>query len=208
MGDFFAGQQQLFIMFGPEFMRQAIGAPMGANCSGGLVNIYLSHFELVFVEQLSTIYKTPSNPPSLVLLSLLLQQAFLMTSRFLDNISSINNPDFRRLLYNNKTFADGTPIYGIYPPQLNVSVTGSGESVDYLNVTVKPVLNRLHRLTTVHYEKRFVLPMSKHSIVRFPHMSSNIGEGVKYNIVVGFSIISVGPFWIVLVLYAVWLMLC
>ena len=70
--------------------------------------------------------------------------------------------------------------------QLNISVTGSGESVDYLNVTVKPVFNRLHRLTTVHYDKRFVLPVSKHSIVRFPHMSSNIGEGVKYNIVVGF----------------------
>ena len=67
----------LFIMFGHIFKRQAIGAPMGANCSGDLVNLYLSCFELVFVEQLSTIYKTPSSPPPLVLLFLLLQRAYL-----------------------------------------------------------------------------------------------------------------------------------
>ena len=31
----------LFIKFGPVFARQAIGAPMGANCSGELVNFYI-----------------------------------------------------------------------------------------------------------------------------------------------------------------------
>ena len=175
----------LFVTFGPLFLRQAIGAPMGANCSGGLVNLYLSSFELAFVEQLSTTYAAPDSPPPLRLLALLLQRAFLLTSRFLDDISSINNPYFQELLYNNQTFAD-TPIRGIYPPQLNIKTTGSGLSVDYLNVTVKPVPHRLHWLTTVHFDTRFVPPMSDHSIVRFPHMSSHIGEDVKYNILVGF----------------------
>lgn len=157
---------------------------MGSNCSGGLLNLYLSSFELGFVEQLSARYSDPHSPPPLRLLSLLLQRAFLFTSRFLDDICNINNPYFQRLLYTDQTFAD-TPIRGIYPPQLNISVTGSGVSVAYLNVTVRPVWQRVHRLTTVHFDKRFVPPMSRQSIIRFPHMSSHIGEDVKYNIVVG-----------------------
>ena len=177
--------ENLFIMFGPMFCRQAIGAPMGANCSGGLVNLYLSDFELAFVEQLSTIYRSPDSPPELKLLALLVQRAFLLTSRFLDDISSINNPYFDRLLYTDQTLLD-TPIRGIYPPQLNIKSAGSGTSINYLNVTVKPVQYRIHRLTTVHFDKRFVFPMSQHTIVRFPHMSSHIAEDVKYNIVVGF----------------------
>ena len=72
------------------------------------------------------------------------------------------------------------------PPQLNISPAGSGLSVNFLNVTIQPAPRRLHRLTTVHFDKRFVPPMSRHTIVRFPHMSSNISEQVKYNIVVGF----------------------
>ena len=58
-------------------------------------------------------------------------------------------------------------------------------SIYYMDVTVCPAPHGLNRLTTVHFDKRFVTPMSGHAIVRFPHMSSNISEDVKYNIIVG-----------------------
>ena len=173
----------LFIKFGSVFARQAIGAPMGANCSGELVNLYVTCYELLFVEQLCTLHKSPSSPPQLVLLTLLLQRAFLLTSRYLDDICSINNPYFQRVLYNDQFFP-GTPIRGIYPPQLNIKTADSGTSVNFLSITIQPAPHRIHRLSTIH--KRFVPPMSNHSIDRFPHMSSNILEEVKYNIVVGF----------------------
>ena len=174
----------MFIMFGNEFRRQAIGAPMGTNCAGDLVNLYLSAYELAFVQQLSRFYNAPSSPPELVLLALLIQRAFLLISRYLDDIASINNPYFDRLLYTSQTFSH-TPILGIYPPELNIKSAGSGLSIHYMSVTVCPSPRRVHRLTTVHFDKRFVPPMSHFDIVRFPHMSSNIAEDVKYNIVVG-----------------------
>jgi len=52
-------------------------------------------------------------------------------------------------------------------------------------VTVCPDPHGINRLTTVHSDKRFVPPMSGHAIVRYPHMSSDISEDVKYSIVVG-----------------------
>lgn len=107
--------ENLFIMFGDVFARQAIGAPMGANCSGEMANLQLTYYELTFVRQLSTLYTSPSSPPQLVLLALLIQRAFLFTSRFLDDIYSINNPYFQRVLYNSQTSSD-TQIRGIYPP--------------------------------------------------------------------------------------------
>lgn len=175
----------MFIMFGSDLRRQAIGAPMGTNCAAGLVNLYLCRYELSFVQQLATIYRSPSNPPELVLLCLLIQRAFLFTTRFLDDIGSINNPYFARLLYTDQHYP-GTPIRGIYPPTFTISEASSAISMHYLDVTVQPVPGRLNRLTTVHFDKRFVPPMSAHRIVRFPHMSSNIAEEAKYNITVGF----------------------
>lgn len=160
---------------------------MDANCSGELVNLYLTYYELPFVRQLTTLCNSLSSPPQLVLLALLIQRAFLLTSRFLDDSSSINNPYFQRVLYNNQTFSN-TPIRGIYPPQLNISPADSGLSIhlNFLNVTVQPAPRRLNRLTTVHFEKGVVPPVSNHTIVRFPHTWSNISEQVKYNIVIGF----------------------
>ena len=108
----------LFINFGDQFRRQAIGAPTASSCSGGIVNLYLCSYELDFVEQLSNIHVSPHHPPELVLLALI-QRAFLLTSRFLDDISSINNPYFDRLLYTGQTFL-ATPIRGIYPPHLTL----------------------------------------------------------------------------------------
>ena len=174
----------LFVSFGDQFRRQAIGVPMGSSCSGGIVNLYLCSYELDFVEQLSNIYVSPHHPPELVLLALLMQRAFLLTSSFLDDISSINNPYFDRLLYTDQTLL-ATPIRGIYPLHLTIKSAGSGLSINYMDVTVCPAPHGLNRLTTVHFDKRFVPPMSSHAIVRFPHMSSNISEDVKYNIVVG-----------------------
>ena len=115
--------KNLFSMFGDVFARQAVGAPMGANCSGELVNLYLAYYEHTFVRQLTTLYTSPSSPPQLVLLALLIQRAFLLTSRLLDDISRIDNPYFQRVLYNNQTFSD-TPIRGMYPPSLTSASPG------------------------------------------------------------------------------------
>ncbi len=93
----------LFVMFGGELSRQAIGAPMGSNCSGGLVNVYLSAHELSFVQQLSDIYTSPSPPPELKVLTLIIQKAFLLTRRFLDDLLSIHKPYLDSLLYTNQT---------------------------------------------------------------------------------------------------------
>ena len=183
----------LFINFGDQFRRQAIDAPMGSSCSGGIVNLYLCSYELDFVEQLSDIYVSPHHPPELVLLALLIQRAFLLTSSFLDDISSINNPYFDRLdRYTGQTFL-ATPIRGIYPPHLTIKSAGSGTSINYMDVTVCPAPDGIHHLTTVHFDKRFVPPLSSHAIVRFPHMSSNISEDVKNNIVVSGDSVSAGP---------------
>ena len=88
---------------------------MGSGCSGGIVDLYLCSYELDFMEQLSAIYKSSSHPPELILLALLIQQAFSLTSRYIDDISSINNPYFVQLLYTDQTFL-ATPRRGFSPP--------------------------------------------------------------------------------------------
>lgn len=159
----------LFIKFGDQFRRQAIGAPMGSSCSGGIVNLYLCSYELDFVEQLSDIYVSPHHPPELVLLALLIQRAFLLTSRFLDDISSINNPYFDRLLYTDQTFL-ATPIRGIYPPHLTIKSAGFGTCINYMDVTVCSTPHGIHRLTTVHFDKRFIPPCQVMLLSDSPHV--------------------------------------
>ncbi len=78
---------EIWVIFLLDNLFIIFGGPMGSGCSGGIVNLYLCSYELDFVEQLSAIYKSSSHPPELILLVLLIQQAFLLTSRYLDDIS-------------------------------------------------------------------------------------------------------------------------
>ncbi|KAL3158847.1 hypothetical protein ABBQ32_011568 [Trebouxia sp. C0010 RCD-2024] len=63
--------------------------------------------------------------------------------------------------------------------------TQHSSSAPYMDIFITPTPNRQHqhRLTTMLYDKREHPPLSTLFIIRFPHISSNISDTAKYNII-------------------------
>ena len=171
----------MYVRFGDSIWRQVQGTPMGTNCAPHLANMYLSKSEHAFVQRLADIYTNAL----LFLLHTLVYQiacAYLLTSRFLDDLASINNPYLHELMYEDQHYVHAS-ITGIYPRTLLVSSADSGTSINYMDITIQPEQNSLSRLTTVLYDKREHAPLKGKFIVKFPHASSQISATAKYGII-------------------------
>ena len=103
-----------------------------------------------------------------------------MTRRYIDDLSSINNPYLEHLLYDDTVYYG--VIHGIYPRSLLLKRLQDGLSIDYLDITICPS-GRSNRLTTMLYDKREHPPLSSQFIVTYPHASSQISDMAKYNVV-------------------------
>ena len=76
----------IFVVFAGKFFQQIVGIPMGTNYAHFLANIFLYSYKAGFIQSsLSTSKKQ-------------LASRFNLTSRYIDDILSINNPEFENYL--------------------------------------------------------------------------------------------------------------
>eukprot|EP00808_Paulinella_micropora_P013231 g45281.t1 len=99
-----------FIAFGELVLQQTVGIPMGVNDGVHQANNFLFTYEFGFFLQLINLYRIP------------LIHSFALTERFLDDLLSLNNPDFNKYRYNLRSLQHAK-IQGIYPhPELKVEI--------------------------------------------------------------------------------------
>ena len=72
----------IFIRFGNKLYRQIVGTPMGSHCASLIADLFLFCYERDFMASLSY------NKEAKII------QAFNSTSRYLDDLSNLDNPYF------------------------------------------------------------------------------------------------------------------
>ena len=171
----------MYVRFGDQLLRQVMGTPMGTNCASLLANFYLAMYELAFLENLANLATDTTNPQAKQTQAKHILKSFLMTGRYIDDLLSINNPYLKFLLYTSQTLFYHD-LHGIYPDTLLLKCAHSGTEVPFMDISIRPS-GRGSRLTTVLYDKRRHEPLSSLFIIKYPHMSSNISETAKFNII-------------------------
>ena len=96
----------IFVVFAGKVFQQIIGIPMGTNCATLLADIFLYSCEAEFIQSLLSAGK------------MRLASQFNFTYRYIDDVLSINNPDFENHLCQ------------IYPPELDIKDTTENNPVN------------------------------------------------------------------------------
>ena len=103
----------IFVVFGGKVFQQIIGIPMGTNCALLLADIFLYSYEAEFMQSLLSTGKNK------------LASQFNFTYRYIDDVLSINNPDFENYLGQ------------MYPAELEIKeTTESNTSASYLDLVL------------------------------------------------------------------------
>ena len=89
----------IFVVFAGKVFQQIIGIPMGTNCAPLLADTFLYSYEAEFIQSLLSAGKKR------------LASQFNFTYRYIDDVLSINNPDFENYLGQ------------MYPPELEIKDT-------------------------------------------------------------------------------------
>ena len=76
----------IFVVFGGKVFQQIVGIPMGTNCAPLLAYIFLYSYEAEFIQSLLSTRKKK------------IASQFNFTYRYIDDVLSINNPDFENYL--------------------------------------------------------------------------------------------------------------
>ena len=101
----------IFVVFAGKVFQQIIGIPMGTNCAPFLADIFLYSYEAEFIQSLLSTGRKR------------LASQFNFTYRYIDDVLSINNPDFENYLGQ------------MYPPELEIKdTTESNTSASYLDL--------------------------------------------------------------------------
>ena len=91
----------IFIRFGSKLYRQIVGIPRGTNCAPLVADIFLFCYERDFMLSLSD-----NNQADII-------EAFISTSRYLDDLLNIDNPYFEQM------------VGQIYPTELRLNKANS-----------------------------------------------------------------------------------
>ena len=144
----------IFVVFAGKVFQQIIGIPMGTNCAPLLADIFLYSYEAEFIQSLLSAGKKR------------LASQFNFTYRYIDDVLSINNPDFENYLGQ------------MYPPELEIKdTTESNTSASYLDLLLS--IGRNGQLHTSLYDKRDDFNFH---ITNFPFLSSNILSSPAYGV--------------------------
>ena len=76
----------IFVVFTGKVFQQIVGIPMGTNCAPLLADIFLYSYEAEFIQSLLSIGRKQ------------LASRFNFTYRYIDDVLSINNPEFENYL--------------------------------------------------------------------------------------------------------------
>ena len=97
----------IFVVFGGKVFQQIVGIPMGTNCAPLPADIFLYSYEAEFIQSLLSTGKKK------------IASQFNFTYRYIDDVLSINNPDFEN------------DLGQMYPAELEIKdTTESNTSVD------------------------------------------------------------------------------
>ena len=144
----------IFVVFGWKVFQQIVGIPMGTNCAPLLSDIFLYSYEAEFIQSLLSTGKK------------MLASRFNFTYRYIDDVLSINNPDFENYLGQT------------YPADLEIKdTTESYTSASYLDLL--PSIGRDGQLRTSLYDKRDDFNFH---ITNFPFLGSNIPPSPSYDV--------------------------
>ena len=127
---------------------------MGTNCAPLLADIFLYSYEADFIQSLLSTGKKQ------------LASRFKFTYRYIDDVLSINNPEFKNL------------IGQMYPAELEIKdTTENTTSASYLDLLLS--IERDGQLHTSIYDKRDDFNFH---ITTFPFLSSNIPSSLAYGV--------------------------
>ena len=144
----------IFVVFAGKVFQQIIGIPMGTNCAPLLTDIFLYSYEAEFIQSLLSAGKKR------------LASQFNFTYRYIDDVLSINNPDFENYLGQ------------MYPPELEIKdTTESNTSASYLDLLLS--IGRDGQPHAFLYDKRDDFNFH---ITNFPFLSSNIPSSPAYGV--------------------------
>ena len=165
-----------FIKFGPALVQQVCGIPMGISAAPFIANLFLAWFEYQFLCQ--------SLNPNLSLVARATHNAFRFSTRFLDDLLSLQNPHLANLLYTNLSYLN---LHGIYPPTLRVEPQHHThllhQEMPFLDILLIPDTSSTScRLITHLYDKRVQPAFFNIRLSRFVHLSSNVNDSCKRNI--------------------------
>ena len=136
----------IFVVFAGKVFQQIIGIPMGTNCAPLLADIFLYSYEAEYIQSLLSTGRKR------------LASQFNSTYRNIDDVLSINNPDFENYLGQ------------MYPPELEIKdTTESNTSASYLDLLLS--IGRDGQLHTSLYDK---CDDFYFHITNFPFLSSSI----------------------------------
>ena len=100
----------IFVQCGGLVFHQTIGIPMGTNCTPLIANLFLTAYEIVFLQRL-----IKNNDRKL-------DQTFNYSYRYVDDVLSLNNSRF------------GDYLHRIYPNELEVKDTTVTQKSAYLHL--------------------------------------------------------------------------
>jgi len=147
--------ENCYFTVGNCVLRQDIGIPMGIDPAPFWANLFLYTYEEEYMSKLVTVDKEKA-------------RHFHSTNRFIDDLCTLNDGE-----------VFGEVFQDIYPPELELKMEHSGKHGTFLNldITVKDGVF-VYKL----FDKRDEFPFS---IVRMPHMDSNIPQIIFYSALVG-----------------------
>jgi hypothetical protein len=138
----------IYVLVGGQVFQQSVRISMGTIYAPLLEDLFLYSYELDFIQKLLHEKKK------------FLAVAFISTSRYIDDVLSINNVD------------------SIYPNELKIKdITECFTSASYLDVLLK--LDTNGKITTQLYDKQDDF---NSSIVNFPYLCSNIPASPAYGV--------------------------
>ena len=144
----------IFVVFAGKVFQQTVGIPMGTNCAPLLADIFLYSHEADFIQSLLSTGKKH------------LASRFNLTYRYIDDVLSINNPEFENYLGQ------------MYPAELEIKdTTESTTSASYLDLLLS--IGRDGQLHTSIYDRRDDFNFH---ITNFPFLSSNIPSSPAYGV--------------------------
>ena len=144
----------IFVVIGGKVFQQIVGIPMGTNCAPLLTDIFLYSYEAEFIQSLLSTGKKK------------IASQFNFTYRYIDDVLSINNPDFENYLGQ------------MSPAELEIKdTTESNTSASHLDLLLS--IESDGQLRTSLYDKRDDFNFH---ITNFPFLSSNIPSSPAYGV--------------------------
>ena len=144
----------IFVVFAGKVFQQIIGIPMDTNCAPLLADLFLYSYEAEFIQSLLSAGRKR------------LASQFNFTYRYIDDILSINNPEFEN-------------YFGqMYPPPPELEIKDTTKSITFASfLDLLLSIGRDGQLRTTLYDKRddFNFHMTN-----FPFLSSNIPSSPTY----------------------------